>query len=72
MHLLHMNSHYRAPERWNMWTAGLIGGAIGIVVMGTLWYMQTKTQTRQQRPKCSAVAYPALFASSPTAVTWER
>jgi hypothetical protein len=51
MHLLHMNTHSRAPERWSMWTAGLIGGAIGIVVMGTLWYRQTKTQTRQQIPK---------------------
>lgn len=52
MRLLHINSHYYPePERWNMWTAGLVGGAIGMLVIGTLWYMQTKTQTRQQIPK---------------------
>jgi hypothetical protein len=51
MRLLPMNSHDHEPERWSMWTAGLIGGAVGLVVMGTLWYMQTKTQSRPQIPK---------------------
>jgi hypothetical protein len=46
MRLGSLNHQYYAPERWSTWTAGLIGGAIGLLVMGACWYMGTKAQSR--------------------------
>jgi hypothetical protein len=46
-----LNSQYYAPERWQTWTAGLIGGAVGLLVMGACWYMQTKAQSRPRIPQ---------------------
>jgi hypothetical protein len=42
---------YREPTRWNSWTAGLVGGAIGMMVVGVLWYVRSQTRPLQQSPK---------------------
>jgi hypothetical protein len=51
MRLGSLNSQYDAPDRWQTWTAGLIGGAIGLLVMGVCWYMQTKARSQPREPK---------------------
>lgn len=51
MHLWNLHSHYNEPKWRNTWTAGLVGGAIGILIMGAFWYMQTKGRPRQRTPR---------------------
>lgn len=51
LHRWHMNSIYREPERLRTWTIGLVGGAIGMLVVGALWYVRTQTRAQQQTPK---------------------
>jgi hypothetical protein len=46
---------YREPKRWNRWTAGLLGGAIGMMVVGALWYVRSQPRSLQQRPKQRAL-----------------
>lgn len=41
----HLNRSYREPERRNTWTTSLVGGAIGLVAVGVLWYMRKPTQS---------------------------
>jgi hypothetical protein len=42
---------YREPERWAPWTAGLLGGAIGMMAVGALWYVRRQTRLLQQNPR---------------------
>lgn len=51
MYRWQMNRWNRKPERWTPWTAGLVGGALGMMVVGALWYMRSRTQTLQQSPE---------------------
>lgn len=39
---------YKQPARWSPWSAGLFGGAIGMLVMAAFWYTQTKAPRRLQ------------------------
>jgi hypothetical protein len=43
-----LNSQYYEPDRWSAWSAGLLGGAIGVLVMGVFWYVQTKARGQSQ------------------------
>jgi hypothetical protein len=45
-----LNSQYYEPDHWSAWTAGLLGGAIGVLAMGVFWYVQTKTRRQPQAP----------------------
>ena len=45
------NRWYREPERRTPWTAGLVGGALGVMVVGMLWYVQSRIRMTQQSPK---------------------
>jgi len=51
MYRWQINRWYREPERWTPWTAGLLGGALGMMVVGALWYVQSQTRSPQQSPK---------------------
>jgi hypothetical protein len=42
---------YNVPDRRHTWTAGLLGGAIGLLVMGAFWYRQTKVGSRPHEPR---------------------
>jgi hypothetical protein len=44
-HWWHLNRPDRESEHWNAWTIGLVGGVIGLVVVGALWYMRKPTQS---------------------------
>jgi len=46
---------YREPKRWNSWTAGLLGGAIGMMAIGALWYVRSQPRSLQQRPQQRAL-----------------
>lgn len=48
MYRWQMNRWYREPERWTPWTAGLVGGALGMMVVGALWYVQSQTRPPRQ------------------------
>ena len=52
---LRMMNHYEPysypQSRSAMWTAGFVGGAVGMIVMGAVWYMQTRVKTKPQTPK---------------------
>ena len=56
MRLGSLNHQYHAPERWHTWTAGLIGGAIGLLVMGACWYIQMKARSRSRVPQQRGVS----------------
>jgi hypothetical protein len=45
----------REPKRWNSWTAGLLGGAIGMMVVGALWYVRSQPRSLQKRPEQRAL-----------------
>lgn len=51
MRLGSLNNQYYAPERWNTWTACLLGGAVGLLAVGAFWYMQNQTQSRSRVPQ---------------------
>ena len=51
MYRWQMNRLYREPERWTPWTAGLVGGAIGMMVVGALWYVQSRPRMPLQSPE---------------------
>ena len=51
MYRWQMNRWYREPERRTPWTAGLVGGALGMMVVGALWYVQSRTRIPHQSPK---------------------
>src|SRR5687768_17775053 len=53
MYRWQMNRSYREPERWTPWTAGLAGGALGIMLVGVLWYVQSRPRIWSQSPKRS-------------------
>jgi hypothetical protein len=46
---------YREPERWNNWTAGLLGGAIGMMVVGALWYVRSQPRSLPQSSRQRAL-----------------
>jgi hypothetical protein len=46
---------YHEPKGWNNWTAGLLGGAIGMMVVGALWYVRSQPRSLQQRPQQRAL-----------------
>ena len=45
------NRSYREPEYWKPWTAGVVGGAIGMMVVGALWYVQSRPRMPLQSPE---------------------
>jgi len=44
-HWWHLNRSYREAEHWNARTIGLVGGVMGLVVVGALWYVRKHTQS---------------------------
>jgi hypothetical protein len=37
---------YQQPNGWTSWTAGLVGGALGMMVMGAVWYVRSQSRSR--------------------------
>jgi hypothetical protein len=54
MRLRMMNHDYPSYDpsaRSATWVAGLVGGAVGVLVMGAVWYLQTRAQTKPRTPR---------------------
>lgn len=52
LRMMHRYHPYDAqPERPSAWTAGLVGSAIGMLVMGVAWYLQTRAKARPLTPQ---------------------
>jgi hypothetical protein len=54
MRLWMMNHHYPSddePARSATWTAGFVGGAVAILVMGAIWYLQTRVKAKPPAPR---------------------
>lgn len=48
MRLLDIPRPYRASNASEVWTAGLIGGVVGALLVSAFWYVQTQTRVSQQ------------------------
>jgi hypothetical protein len=40
--------HYYEDEPRHEWTAGLIGGMVGMLIMGTVWMIMNNTRSKRQ------------------------
>lgn len=49
MYQWNLNGHSAKPERWNRWAIGLLGGSIGALLMGALWWRQHSAQSTPQQ-----------------------
>ena len=51
MRAWNLSSSYRKPKGLDAWTAGLIGGVLGILLMGALRYLKTRSTAGPRAPK---------------------
>jgi hypothetical protein len=57
--MLRWNSyrHDYANEPRREWTAGLIGGVVGMLIMGTLWRVLSNTRSKRQERQAQRLSY---------------
>lgn len=51
MPLRMINRYNHQAAQPQVWTAGLVGSAVGLLVMGAIWYIWNKAQARPQTPR---------------------
>jgi hypothetical protein len=65
MPLRMMKRYDRHAARPQAWTAGLVGSAVGLLVMGAIWYIRSKAKARPQTPQALGWSRHIRLSSHP-------